>query len=179
MTPDEVDAFLAEQRTCRVATVGTTGPHATPLWYVWHGGSLWLTSGGFVNDLPHNIGGVETKGFEFNGAYSHRLGDMGNLSASLVGTWLKKFETDNGLTEAYDCVGFYGSTCGAPAPKWRHKARLTWNMPNGIGLSPDEKRLYAASGLSSTLTIIDLAAGKVVRTVTLGGRPWGALAAPK
>ncbi|WP_308283243.1 pyridoxamine 5'-phosphate oxidase family protein [Pseudonocardia nigra] len=44
MTPDEVDAFLAEQRTCRVATVGTNGPHATPLWYVWHSGSLWLTS---------------------------------------------------------------------------------------------------------------------------------------
>lgn len=44
MTPDEVDAFLAEQRTCRVATVGTAGPHATPLWYVWHDGALWLTS---------------------------------------------------------------------------------------------------------------------------------------
>ena len=44
MTPDEVDAFLAEQRTCRVATVGTHGPHNTPLWYVWHGGALWLTS---------------------------------------------------------------------------------------------------------------------------------------
>ena len=44
MTPDEVDALLAEQRTCRVATMGATGPHATPLWYVWHGGSLWLTS---------------------------------------------------------------------------------------------------------------------------------------
>jgi Pyridoxamine 5'-phosphate oxidase len=44
MTPEEVDAFLAEQRTCRVATVGAGGPHATPLWYVWHGGALWLTS---------------------------------------------------------------------------------------------------------------------------------------
>lgn len=44
MTPDEVDAFLAEQRTCRVATVGTNGPHATPLWYAWLDGSLWLTS---------------------------------------------------------------------------------------------------------------------------------------
>jgi DNA-binding beta-propeller fold protein YncE len=43
----------------------------------------------------------------------------------------------------------------------------TW----GIGLAPDETRLYAASGLSGTLTIIDL--------VTLGGRPWGALAAPR
>ncbi|WP_297648625.1 pyridoxamine 5'-phosphate oxidase family protein [Pseudonocardia sp.] len=44
MTPDEVDAFLAEERICRVATVGTNGPHATPLWYVWHDGALWLTS---------------------------------------------------------------------------------------------------------------------------------------
>ncbi len=44
MTPAEVDAFLAEQRTCRVATTGPAGPHATPLWFVWHGGALWLTS---------------------------------------------------------------------------------------------------------------------------------------
>lgn len=44
MTPEEVDAFLAEERTCRVATVGPNGPHATPLWYAWHAGALWLTS---------------------------------------------------------------------------------------------------------------------------------------
>ena len=44
MTREEVDAFLAEERTCRVATVGRDGPHATPLWYAWHGGALWLTS---------------------------------------------------------------------------------------------------------------------------------------
>jgi hypothetical protein len=44
MTPAEVDAFLGEQRTCRVATVGPGGPHATPLWFAWHGGALWLTS---------------------------------------------------------------------------------------------------------------------------------------
>ena len=44
MTSEEVDAFLAEERTCRVATVGPNGPHATPLWYAWHGGALWLTS---------------------------------------------------------------------------------------------------------------------------------------
>jgi hypothetical protein len=44
MSPAEVDAFLAEQRTCRVATNGTDGPHATPLWYAWDGSALWLTS---------------------------------------------------------------------------------------------------------------------------------------
>jgi nitroimidazol reductase NimA-like FMN-containing flavoprotein (pyridoxamine 5'-phosphate oxidase superfamily) len=40
MTADEVDAFLADQRTCRVASVGPHGPPATPLWFVWHGGAL-------------------------------------------------------------------------------------------------------------------------------------------
>jgi hypothetical protein len=44
MTSGEVDAFLAEERTCRIATVGPDGPHATPLWFVWHGGALWLYS---------------------------------------------------------------------------------------------------------------------------------------
>jgi len=130
------DAILQDcMANTNAGNVATGGAPSCSLIHRDASGSLWLTSQGFVSDLPQNIGGVHTKGFEFNGAYSHRLGDMGNLSASLVGTWLKKFETDNGLTEPYDCVGLYGSTCGTPAPEWRHKARLTWNMPNGIGLS--------------------------------------------
>lgn len=44
MGRDELDAFLAGQRTCRVATVGTDGPHATPLWFCWDGTCLWLYS---------------------------------------------------------------------------------------------------------------------------------------
>jgi hypothetical protein len=45
MSPAEVDAFLGEQRTCRVASVGADGhPHNTPLWFVWDGSSLWLNS---------------------------------------------------------------------------------------------------------------------------------------
>jgi hypothetical protein len=44
MTPDERDAFLGEERTCRVATVGAEGPHVTALWFVWDGGVIWLTS---------------------------------------------------------------------------------------------------------------------------------------
>ncbi|WP_216913026.1 pyridoxamine 5'-phosphate oxidase family protein [Nocardia noduli] len=44
MTPAEVDAFLAEERTCRVATTGSDGPHLTPLWFVWDGTALWLNS---------------------------------------------------------------------------------------------------------------------------------------
>lgn len=45
MSPEEVDTFLAEERTCRVASIGADGaPHVTPLWFVWDGAALWLTS---------------------------------------------------------------------------------------------------------------------------------------
>ena len=119
------------------------------------GGSLWLTSNGFVSDLPTNIGSLQTRGFEFNSSYSHRLGGLGSLSASLVGTWLKKFKTDNGLTEPYDCVGYYGSTCGTPAPKWRHKTRVSLNTPQGIGLSVQWRYIgkVRADSLSSNTTL--------------------------
>ncbi|MFH7335059.1 pyridoxamine 5'-phosphate oxidase family protein [Streptomyces sp. KHY 26] len=45
MTPGELDAFLAAQRTCRVATVSAGGaPHVSALWFAWDGGALWLYS---------------------------------------------------------------------------------------------------------------------------------------
>jgi PPOX class probable F420-dependent enzyme len=45
MTPEEVDAFLDEERVCRVATLGPGGhPHVAPLWFVWDGSALWLNS---------------------------------------------------------------------------------------------------------------------------------------
>ena len=44
MTAEERDDFLDGERTCRVATVGTDGPHVTALWFVWDGQAVWLTS---------------------------------------------------------------------------------------------------------------------------------------
>jgi hypothetical protein len=44
MSPQELDSFLAEERTCRVASVGPSGPHVTPLWFVWATGAIWLYS---------------------------------------------------------------------------------------------------------------------------------------
>jgi nitroimidazol reductase NimA-like FMN-containing flavoprotein (pyridoxamine 5'-phosphate oxidase superfamily) len=45
MTAEEIDAFLAGERTCRVATVSASGrPHVAPLWFVWDGTHLWLHS---------------------------------------------------------------------------------------------------------------------------------------
>ena len=42
MTPEEVDAFLAEQKTVTCATNGRNGfPHLMPLWYVLRDGRIW------------------------------------------------------------------------------------------------------------------------------------------
>lgn len=105
-------------------------------------GSLWLTSDGYIQNLQTNIGGLHTSGVDVNVNYSRQIGEAGTLGLSLVGTYIDQFKVDNGISEIYDCAGYYGSTCSngtgtpsAPTPKWRHKARLSFNMPNGIGLS--------------------------------------------
>ena len=41
----ELDAFLARERVCRLATVGRSGaPHVSPVWFVWDGEALWINS---------------------------------------------------------------------------------------------------------------------------------------
>ena len=45
MTAAELDTFLGEERTCRMATAGHDGRlHNSPLWFVWDGSALWLNS---------------------------------------------------------------------------------------------------------------------------------------
>ncbi len=110
-------------------------------------GSLWLTPAGFVETTNTNIGGLRTKGFDINGTYSRHVGGLGTLNVGYVGTILRKLEIDTGVNGGgtgqdgkFDCAGFYGSTCGsflsgAPNPKYRHKLRLGFTLPNGLGIS--------------------------------------------
>lgn len=106
-------------------------------------GSLWLTPNGFIRNLSRNIGSVRTKGIDVGVSYSREIGTLGNLALSFQGTRLNKFKVDNGLSEPYDCAGYYGSTCSqgadgvpsGPNAKWRHKARASFSMDNGLGLS--------------------------------------------
>jgi hypothetical protein len=45
MSPEERDAFLRTERTCRVGSLGHDGsPHVTALWFVWSDESIWLYS---------------------------------------------------------------------------------------------------------------------------------------
>jgi PPOX class probable F420-dependent enzyme len=45
MTPQEIDAFLAEPRLCHFATVDDRGrPRVRPLWYLWKAEQFWFTT---------------------------------------------------------------------------------------------------------------------------------------
>lgn len=43
MTPAEIDAFLVERLMCHLATTNAGEVTNAPLWFVWHGGLLWLS----------------------------------------------------------------------------------------------------------------------------------------
>lgn len=97
-------------------------------------GSLWLGPNSFVVLTNINQGGLglQTKGVDLNGTYSHRLGGVGTLNLAFTGTYLRKLENPH---FAVNCAGLYADVCGTPNPKWRHVARATLTMPNGIGAS--------------------------------------------
>jgi PPOX class probable F420-dependent enzyme len=58
LSRDEIDVYLRDQRTVRVATVGADGtPHVIPLWFVWVDGGLYVntTKGNrSVRNLEHD-----------------------------------------------------------------------------------------------------------------------------
>lgn len=46
LSPDELDAFLAEPHIAVVATAGANGtPHAMPIWYLWRDGKVLFHTG--------------------------------------------------------------------------------------------------------------------------------------
>jgi len=105
-------------------------------------GSLWLDPSAFIDLGTVNIGGLKTTGVDVNASYAHKFGGVGTLNLSMVGTYLRELQVDTGLVYApanldgtYRCEGFFGATCGTPSPKWRHKFRAGFTLPNGLGIS--------------------------------------------
>jgi len=138
--PPAQDAILKD---CTLNATATFTPFSCGLINRDAAGSLWLTPGGYVDNIPSNLGRLRTKGLEIGAGYNHEIGEAGTLSFSFNGTYLDEYSVDNGITEAYDCAGLYGPVCssggttagGAMLPKWRHKLRTTFQMTNGIGVS--------------------------------------------
>jgi outer membrane receptor protein involved in Fe transport len=99
-------------------------------------GSLWLTPQGLIDDRDANIGGLKLRGIDVGANYSTKLGGIGSLNAGFIGSHLSRFVVDSGgLSTPRECAGLYGFPCDDPLPRWRHKARLTWDSPAGPSLS--------------------------------------------
>jgi outer membrane receptor protein involved in Fe transport len=118
-------------------------------------GTIWLTPNGYVVATNINVGGVSTRGVDVNASYTQPLGGMGSLAFSFVGTWLDKLTSNPFGTVNFDCAGLFGAQCGTPNPEWRHKARVTYTAPNGIGLSA-QWRYFSAVDNELVSSDIDL-----------------------
>jgi iron complex outermembrane receptor protein len=93
-------------------------------------GSLWFSTADFVEANYKNIGTLSTKGADLAAHYRLNIGSAGKLAFNLAGTYTRDFLTQPLPTgAAFDCAGFWGSTCGAPLPKWRHVLNTTWGAP--------------------------------------------------
>ena len=93
-------------------------------------GSLWLTTAGYVQDTTVNEGKLSTRGIDAKFSYRQPLNGLGSLLFSLEGTWTQNLTTTPvpGFG-SYDCTGFFGATCGAANPSWRHVLNVTWSTP--------------------------------------------------
>ena len=93
-------------------------------------GSLWFNVNNYVDATEQNIGKVTVKGIDLASHYSFLMGSLGKMNLNLSGTHTSKWDTQPLPTgAAYDCTGFFGSTCQSPTPKWRHVMTANWATP--------------------------------------------------
>jgi iron complex outermembrane recepter protein len=101
------------------------------------GGSLWKTVDGYIIDNVVNEGDLATRGLDVKGSYRQALPGLGSLLFSLEGTYLEALTvTPVPGFGSYDCVGYFGNSCGGATPKWRHVFNTTWSTPwDGLDLT--------------------------------------------
>jgi len=93
-------------------------------------GSLFAGDNSYIADGTFNLGWQSAQGIDITSAYKLDIGRAGKLDFDFVANYDIKFATEPvpGLG-SYNCAGYYGATCGVPAPKWKHKLRGTWRTP--------------------------------------------------
>jgi iron complex outermembrane recepter protein len=133
-------------------------------------GSLWFQTTNFVNAQTVNIGKVSTKGLDITSHYHMDLGGLGKLALNFSGTYTKDFMVQPLPTGgSYDCAGYWGSTCGAPLPHWRHVLNTTWGLPwMGIDLTA-RWRLIGPSNVDRSSSNPQLTAPFYVSTAHIPG----------
>jgi len=93
-------------------------------------GSLFKTLQGYITDINVNFGELTTRGVDAKVNYRMPIENFGSVLFNLEGTRLINLGKEP-LTggPAYDCAGYFGTTCGAPNSKWRHVFNTTWATP--------------------------------------------------
>ena len=103
------------------------------------GGTLWANPTGYVIATDINTGSLSTSGVDIQARYTKDLDSYGTFTFDYVATWLESLETvplpTSGPDEIYDCVGYYGASCGAPNPEYRHKFDVEWTNNQKLTLS--------------------------------------------
>lgn len=141
-------------------------------------GSLFLpvtdiTNGGYITDTNANIGQLGTKGVDLQGSYARRIGGMGTLNISFVGTYLQDLTVSPLAGISFNCAGLYGLQCGTPNPKWRHKLRVGFTLPDGLGISGQWRYFSSVKDdtLSNDTDLCPTTAGVCDRTLGTNARP--------
>ena len=100
-----------------------------------------MTGNGYISLLNSNVPGVGlfTKGWDFSSSYSRRIGGLGTLNASFVGTLQGETATLGGAGTGHFNAAVY------PINKWRHKLRVGFTLPNGLGISGQWRYFSAAT----------------------------------
>ena len=97
--------------------------------------TTWLQPSGYVITANSNVGQLRSEGIDLTASYTRPMPhDLGAFSVNMIGTYLLKQYINTGLY-SYDCVGYFGNTCGVPTPKWRHLTRFSWETPWKITLT--------------------------------------------
>ena len=92
-------------------------------------GSLWLTDDGYIDDILYNTGSYKTSGVDVEANYSLKL-PLGRLQLSYMATFLEELTTQaTDTSDPYDCAGYFDSSCSWSNPKYRHRAKATWQTP--------------------------------------------------
>lgn len=131
-------------------------------------GTFWVVPNGRITAINENLGGYHTSGIDLALNYTRRIGDLGGLGLHFLGTYVSKwdFEPIKGAG-SFDCAGLYGSQCATPNPKWRHKARASWNTPWNLDLALTWRHIdkVLIEGTSSNPLLNDTAVAATDRTL--------------
>jgi len=99
------------------------------------GGTLWIGQDQVIN-TNLNTGFEQRTGFDVNANYQLDLADNGRFDISLVMTNLTKYDSQAVPGGAIDeCIGKWGSLCGAPNPANTTNLRGTWHTNFNLVLS--------------------------------------------